>query len=85
MGKLRETKNWFHSAGAKKEAKSLWIIFSQYPIRRDLLDSMVEDEVKVCGPFKYLSLFLDEDGIWKVGSRMRDFTLFTLDNKPAVI
>ena len=41
--------------------------------------------VKVCGQFKCLSLFVDDEGTWRVGSRMRDITLFTLDNKPHVI
>ena len=68
-----------------KEARSGWIKISKQPIRNDLLYFVVGGGVKGQGKFKCLSLFEDEDRIWRVSSRMRDFTPFTLDNKQAVI
>ena len=41
------------------------------------------DGGKVHGKYRRLSPFLDEDGMWRVGLRMREFTPFTWDNKPA--
>ena len=83
--KLKEIDNCFHSAAAMMEARSVWIKILQQPIRHNLLDYVVGGGVKICGKFKYLSLFKDKDRIWRVRSRMRDFTPFTWDNKPAVI
>lgn len=52
---------------------------------KDLQDYVIKTSSKIHGPYKHMSPFEDEDGVWRVGSRMRDFTLFTQDNKPAII
>ena len=55
----------------------MWAKFSQHLIRKDLQDSVIKTGIKIHGLFKSLSPFKDEDGFWRVGSRMRDLTLFT--------
>ena len=37
------------------------------------------------GRFRKLAPLLDEDGVWKVGSRVKQFVPFTFDHKPPVI
>ena len=44
-----------------------------------------KDGSKVTGKFKRLAPFKDCDEIWRVGSRMREFTPFTEDNKPPAL
>ena len=62
----------------------MWVKFVQYPSKKDLEDSVAVAGVKkkIHGPFKKMSSYQDERGVWRVGSRMREFTPFTQDNKP---
>ena len=85
MKKLKETENWFYSAAAMKEARSVWIKILQQPKRNHLLHSVVGGGVKILGKFKCLSPFEDKDKIWRVRSRKKDLIPFTCDNKPALI
>ena len=47
LKKLKETENWFYSAAAMKEARSVWIKILQQPIRNHLLHSVVGGGVKI--------------------------------------
>ena len=84
---LKAAKPWHHSAAELKEAKMVWIKFVQTPMEEDLHNSVSEGGVrkKVHGPYKRMSPYRDEDGVWRIGSRMRDFTPFTEDHKPAIL
>ena len=42
-------------------------------------------KTEIIGKFKRLAPFKDELGIWRVGVRLREFTPFTIDNKPPVL
>ena len=43
-----------------------------------------EDGSKVHGIYKRLAVFKDEEDIWRVGLRMKEFTPFTYDQKAPV-
>ena len=72
-----------------RKAKQFWIKFVQSPMEDDLLKSVAsggkEPPVKVKGPYRRLSPYKDEEGIWRVGLRLREFTPFTEDNRPPVL
>ena len=78
-----------YTAEELKKAKKFWIRFVQSTMEEDLLKSVPsEDEEatgKVNGPYRRLSPFKDEEGIWRVGLRVREFTPFTEDNRPPVL
>ena len=40
---------------------------------------------KISGPFKKMSPYQDKFGVWRIGLRMREFTPFTKDHKPAIL
>ena len=40
--------------------------------------------MKIVGRYKSLAPFMDKDGIWRVGSRARNFVPFTVGNKAAI-
>ena len=72
------------SAGELGHAHRLCVKLVQRKIDLDMQHSVgSSDGGKVHGQFKQLSPYLEEDGIWRVGSRMKEFTPFTKDNKPA--
>ena len=76
-----------------QQSKNFLNKFVQLPMKEDLEKSVSrhpldEDEkipVKVRGPYKRLSPFEDEEGVWRVGIRMKEFTPFTEDKKPPVL
>ena len=62
---------------------AFWIKFVQKSVMLKLQQSVATiDGSKVHGPFKRLSPFLDDQGIWRVGLRVRHYTPFTKDNVP---
>jgi hypothetical protein len=74
-----------------QRARQLWVKWVQVEMREDLQKSIKpvssSDKVtsKIRGPYRRLSPFEDESGIWRVGLRMEEFTPFTRDKKPPVI
>ena len=65
------------------KARTLWIKYVQLSVVEELKKSVSQDVgVKVHGSYRRLSPFLDDSGIWRVGSRLRDFTPFTQDQVP---
>ena len=87
LNNLKRTKNWYHTAEAVREAKIVWIKYVQLLLKKSLEDSVAvaEGKRKISGPFKKMSPFQDELGVWRIGSRMREFTPFTEDHKPAIL
>ena len=76
----------FLSPEAKRRAKVAWIKFTQTPIKDDLTISVkVATEAKIHGRFRRLAPFEDEEGVWRVGARIREFTPFTEDHKPPAL
>ena len=69
------------------KSMNAWIRFVQVQIQKDLEISTDEDssKVKVLGRFRKLAPFLDSDEVWRVGKRVREYTPFTLDNKPPAL
>ena len=65
----------------------MWIKYLQSPLRKDLEDfvTVVGAKKKICGPFRRMSPYKDEHGVWRDRSQMREFTPFTQDNKPAIL
>ena len=65
------------------QARTFWIKFVQLDEAEELYKSVARDDSgKVHGRYRRLSVFVDEEGIWRVGARMREFTPFTFDRKP---
>ena len=50
----------------------------------ELKKSVSNGSEKVHGKYRRLAVFEDEKGIWRVGSRLKEFTPFTVDQKPPV-
>ena len=72
------------SATGLENARKTCIRLAQREVELDMQQSVSSlDGGKVHGKYRRLSPFLDEDGMWRVGLRMREFTPFTWDNKPA--
>ena len=69
------------------QAKVSWIKFIQQDLYEDLMLSVEHEskKSKVSGKFKRLSPFRSEDMVWRIGSRLREFTPFTEDNKPPAL
>ena len=65
-------------------ARMTWIKFAQQELVEDLEASVskIGDESKIHGRYKRLAPFKDQEGIWRVGLRLREFTPFTRDHKP---
>ena len=63
-----------------RRAKHLLLMFAQKDIQSELLAS-----VSGKGRFRRLAPAVDEDGLWRVGSRIRQHVPFTLDSKLPVI
>ena len=78
-----------YSGNVHEKARNFWIKFSQQEIYSELEKSVVieaENKEKVHGKYKRLAPFLGQDGIWRVGSRMREFVPFTRDHQaPALL
>ena len=87
INNLKQIKNWYHTAEAVREAKIVWIKFVQLLLRKSLEDSVAVagGNKKIHGPFKKMSLYQDKFRVWRFGSRMREFTPFTEDHKPAIL
>ena len=70
-----------------KKSKEVWLKYIQQELVEELEKSIgsSKDGSKVTGKFKRLAPFKDCDEIWRVGSRMREFTPFTEDNKPPAL
>ena len=69
-----------------RQAKVVLNKFAQSSLKEDLDESVSKsEELKVRGPFKRLSPFEDEEGVWRVGLRLKEFTPFTEDHKPPVL
>ena len=66
-------------------AKKFWVKFVQQDWEEELCKSVPNsdsDSHKVMGKFRRLSPFKDDEGIWRIGHRMREFVPFTADRKP---
>ena len=64
-------------------ARKFWIRFVQDDEQEQLQESTsTESGSKIHGRYKRLSPFKDDEGIWRVGLRMREYTPFTADGKP---
>ena len=60
------------SADIMSKVKDVWIKFAQGEIKLELQQSVKTDkQVKIHGRFTCLSPFIDSDGIWRVGLRLR--------------
>ena len=71
----------------KKRAREFWIRVVQSDIADELEKSVSPDVStnKIHGKFRRLSPYKDDQGLWRVGVRLREFTPFTEDNKPPVL
>ena len=69
------------------KARTRCIRLAQSFIEKDILDSTTNAPgEKIHGKYRRLAPFLDQEGIWRVGLRMREYTPFTFDNQaPALI
>ena len=73
------------SALEVKQAKLILFRVAQQEALHDLEESVAQaEDKKVHGKYRKLAPFIDEDGIWRIGLRMRLYTPFTLDNMPPV-
>ena len=63
-------------------AKEFWIKYVQASEVEELKKSVSDGSGKIHGKYRRLAVFEDEKSIWRVGSRMVEFTPFTLDQKP---
>ena len=65
------------------QAKKFWVQFVQREEEDELRKSTSQnDGEKVKGKYRRLSVFIGEDEIWRVGSRLGEFAPFTSDGKP---
>ena len=65
-----------------KHAVLVCVKLVQRKVYEDMLQSISSEDGKVRGRFRRLAPFLDENGIWRVGHRMREYTPFTADHRP---
>ena len=72
-----------------KQAEEFWIKLVQKETAGDLeasVDDGIQSSHRIQGRFKRLSPFRDSKGIWRVGSRLREFVPFTRDHvAPALL
>lgn len=80
------------TAGELWYARQYWIRRAQEVILSDLQKSVAREssgkdpnKQVVTGKFKRLAPFCDEQGIWRVGSRMQSHVPFTKSNKPPAL
>jgi len=67
-------------------ARKIWIKFAQNDLQEELDRSIKSDEKsKIHGRFKRLAPFKDHDEVWRVGSRVREYTPFTEDHLPPAL
>ena len=61
-------------------AKLKWIKFVQAPMMKDLLESIQakDGEEKISGPYKKLSPYKDDQGVWRVGLRNSIYDLLPM-------
>ena len=66
-------------------SKVVWLKFAQKSLVQELESSTDgSSKSKVTGRFRKLSPF-EDDGLWRVGFRLREYTPFTNDHKPPVL
>ena len=71
------------SIALTEKSKMLCIKLAQMDVEEDLqLSVSTGDGEKVQGRYKRLAPFQDDQKIWRVGLRLREYTPFTLDHKP---
>ena len=65
------------------KARTFWIKVVQQEVSDELQNSTSSSKtLGVHGKFRRLAPFLDLDGIWRVGLRVREYAPFTIDRKP---
>ena len=63
-------------------ARQVMLKFAQ----KELIEELTEAKEKGTGRFRKLAPVVDEEGIWRVGSRLKNFVPFTFDAKlPAIL
>ena len=72
-----------HAKGGKAGVGQVCSVYNEEGSSGLCLQRWLQKKVK--GPFKRTSPYWDKMGIWRVGSRMRDFRPFTEDNRPAIL
>ena len=84
--KSRKDESWIPGAKTAEDVKHAQVILIkmvQQDVAGELSDSVSQPNgQKVRGCFKRLAPFLDEQGIWRIGHRMKEYTPFTQDGKP---
>ena len=70
------------TAAEIRKARDCWIKLSQRSEENELLSSVSNGEGKVHGKYRRLAVYKDEEDIWRVGSRLQEYTPFTNNNKP---
>ena len=53
--------------------------------QKDIADQLSDASTNGKGPYRKLAPSIDEQGVWRVGSRMKNFVPFTVDSKMPVI
>ena len=65
------------------KAKTFWIKVAQQKVSDELQKSTSSSKtLGLHGKFRRLSPFLDSEGIWRIGLRVREYAPFTVDGKP---
>ena len=59
------------------EQKNFWIKLSQRGEEDELTRSVSNGEDNVQGKYRRLAVYKDEENIWRVGSRLKEYTPFT--------
>ena len=68
-----------------KCAQAFLVKFVQQQALEDLQNSVdMLDGCRVHGRYRRLAPYVDSDGIWRIGLRMKEYTPFTRDSKPPV-
>ena len=70
-----------------QKSRAFWVKLVQKDLTADLQinRNICLKKNTVGGRFRKLAPYEDDDGIWRVGIRMREFTPFTHDKKPPVL
>ena len=79
------TRRYVLTPRALSMSKNLWVKMAQKDIEEELELSVSQRNVKISGRFRRLCPFKDDTEIWRVGSRLREFTPFTADKKPPIL
>ena len=83
--RIRESVPGVITAEEIVQAKKFWVKFVQQDVEEELRKSVPNSDLegsKVSGKFRRLSPFKDDEEIWRIGHRMREFVPFTADKKP---